>query len=531
MTTSCKSEEIKPLLITPRPFYGESQKGFLQRVAERNGYPSPNFYLRYLGICEKRQLMVNSDIDLLAKGLNCKDIDLERIHFKKSSIDSARSRKIQLLGHDITLTHLNMKEVKICPLCIKETGFISLFGHIKMAIGCPKHNVVLIEKCNDCGKSIKANSGELLQCKCGSDFSKYELENTNNNLNMMMKVLWKKLHYDPLDTGEFNNIGFPIEHFSRISLNALLGIIFRLIKQLVDDSVLNTLSISNERDKIVTVCDSFAHWPNNFRGFLLSIISPKLDDFNDKSLQQIHKISSTIFKPSIPEDEVEFLKEASKETYKHFLSSEKDIKEYEIRRFFGFEHSETNSYYSTLEQVSNILNVIPSMARKMVKLGVIKEHSYSFRGKINSFYSITSETPRTKPGDGLTVSKAAKIIGIAVSVLKILRANGIYQVKRIADKLESYHSEDVNDFRLRLQNTMSNIDRSMVIPKNGIKFDEILKVKNFDVSLKAQLIADVLNRRIVVDSKLGNSISDIVISKATLNTWKRAHRHRPKADG
>ncbi|MEY4483628.1 MAG: hypothetical protein RL693_1080, partial [Verrucomicrobiota bacterium] len=44
------SEEIAPLVVTPNPIEGESLLGYLLRVSEVNGYPSPTWITNQCGI-------------------------------------------------------------------------------------------------------------------------------------------------------------------------------------------------------------------------------------------------------------------------------------------------------------------------------------------------------------------------------------------------------------------------------------------------------------------------------------------------
>lgn len=47
------------------------------------------------------------------------------------------------------------KQVRFCPLCLKEKGYFRLiwrFGHL---VGCPIHNVYLVDQCPSCGEKVK----------------------------------------------------------------------------------------------------------------------------------------------------------------------------------------------------------------------------------------------------------------------------------------------------------------------------------------------------------------------------------------
>lgn len=56
---------------------------------------------------------------------------------------------------------------KVCPLCLRETGFAKMVWMTRAAPACAKHGYSLLQRCSSCGKSIRWARPGIHLCPCG----------------------------------------------------------------------------------------------------------------------------------------------------------------------------------------------------------------------------------------------------------------------------------------------------------------------------------------------------------------------------
>jgi hypothetical protein len=58
--------------------------------------------------------------------------------------------------------------LKICPMCLKQFGYIKKNREINFNIACSVHGCLLINRCNKCGRSISIRRKDIWKCDCSN---------------------------------------------------------------------------------------------------------------------------------------------------------------------------------------------------------------------------------------------------------------------------------------------------------------------------------------------------------------------------
>ncbi|QJR80879.1 hypothetical protein CA267_008850 [Alteromonas pelagimontana] len=157
--------------VRPRPKHDESIRGFLVRLAKRNGFFSINDIFRLLGLKYSASSLDVTDsrfrkfIEKLAPTLKCA---FEMIF---SPLKEATANQ-----HDDyrTVIDIASQKPKLCPdcLCCAEP-YIKASWQMVHITHCVDHSVPLIDTCPSCKKSLKWNADLLEGCfQCGHRWQK-----------------------------------------------------------------------------------------------------------------------------------------------------------------------------------------------------------------------------------------------------------------------------------------------------------------------------------------------------------------------
>jgi hypothetical protein len=77
----------------------------------------------------------------------------------------------QIYGHVVMRPYLlRLRRPQLCPRCLGELGYVRTMWDFTFACCCPNHELLLIERCPQCGKSISWHRKHLFFCSCGQDF-------------------------------------------------------------------------------------------------------------------------------------------------------------------------------------------------------------------------------------------------------------------------------------------------------------------------------------------------------------------------
>jgi len=97
----------------------------------------------------------------------------------------------------------NAIRIRICPFCLKEAMYYRVHWKLQPLCACPKHKVLLLDKCAVCGQPIRdINPGTRIiyplgKCwNCDAEFAKMKaisLKNDTQGLQYQRKIIQAKL--------------------------------------------------------------------------------------------------------------------------------------------------------------------------------------------------------------------------------------------------------------------------------------------------------------------------------------------------
>lgn len=498
-------KKVRPLIITPKPISGESLLGFVLRTTEVNGYDKSSDILRYAGCTEKEIRTVKLPLSKLSGLYGCKVNSLKKLAF---TLDNKKyGKSYSLYGHELFSSHVRILSPNVCPECVKELGYISMFWHLKCVVVCPVHARKLDNVCFGCGKNKSWNRPGLNQCGCGYDFNDSP-KNTveNESLLGLMEVVWKKFHREPLSSERLNNLDFPLGDLELLSLKTLLGLIERFDKGAeVNKGVFNNIGF----EKSIVVSEAFSNWPNGFFRYLDESCSQ--DELSHLGLRkQFERFYISIFKSGLQKNEVNFIRDAfilfGTMYWKKALIDKKMTRNDEcIKLSVG-----------GINDVAKKIGVMPVTIHKMVKEGIIHPVVIKKGMKQRLLFDLTKEMPqRIEEGDSFSAREAGRILTLPVSVINVLRTTGVFKVMYIGVKTASFHEYDVDSFKNKLLSLGGEV--KSIKAGEGITLTEVMRMKMGSDKRKAEIIKDIFEGTLDVIGRYGSNPTQIILNRKQLD--------------
>ena len=167
------------LLVRPKPEEGESFIGYIVRLTELNGYETPSWILSlsdidYMELQWNFTFMFSQPERLknfaeLTDNELCNLIPLLYLP-DESSAESGIEREYNFYGAFLNRSIIRPHCPKVCPKCLKESGYARHVWDCSLATACPIHACMLIDNCPTCRRRIKCIRKSLSICPCGRDW-------------------------------------------------------------------------------------------------------------------------------------------------------------------------------------------------------------------------------------------------------------------------------------------------------------------------------------------------------------------------
>lgn len=179
--------EILSLIYRPTPKEGESLSSYMHRVAKSNfisnhelwrsitpegvHYPQSSMSSG-IDVCPINLIDIKKFENMLLNSFQPLELltfipVLEKMGINKSSMSRSRS-----------LSGLISENRRFCPECLKADSYYKLIWQVKEVNFCFEHNVMLQNKCPNCGKNMPILPSDSLIGKCS--YCNYELSESNS---------------------------------------------------------------------------------------------------------------------------------------------------------------------------------------------------------------------------------------------------------------------------------------------------------------------------------------------------------------
>lgn len=167
------------LLVRPKPEEGESFIGYIVRLTELNGYDTPSWILSLSDI-DYMELQWNftfmfSRPDRLEEfaeitGNQVSDLT-SLLYLPASSKDRVGIEgEYNFYGAFLNRSIIRPHCPKVCPKCLKESGYARRVWDCSLVTACPIHACMLIDTCPKCRRRLKCVRKRLSICSCGCDW-------------------------------------------------------------------------------------------------------------------------------------------------------------------------------------------------------------------------------------------------------------------------------------------------------------------------------------------------------------------------
>lgn len=499
---------IQPLVATPRPYKFESLKGYILRLSEANGYNTPNIMLNSTGMSNGEIISIIPSLDKLASLFNLSLTEMTKLGYRKP-LGSPSAKHIWLHNHQLPTYFLNIKLPKICTECIVERGFTESFWDLKHAIACPKHNRYLLTTCPYCKKHLSWFRPGLLTCKCGCDLSQHTGDLLNNQVILgLLAFLRNQLTREPHDYILLRErLGFPVEHLQTLTLAELLSIIVKFEnKGNYSKSTLEDHKGYQEGLTLAKVGRALENWPEGLYQYLDSFHDERVSPQGFGLRKQFESFCGSLFKSDIPKEKISFIKDAfikfgAEEWKQAYVTNKLDGGTGQGKQLVG------------ICGVAKALGVMNSTAKKIVRQGLIPSTTVTYNGRSRMLFDLDQGMPfQASKEASCTLRKAAAWLGLPVSVLKILREHGDYEVLHIANPMAAYHKLDLNAFRDRLLTcrTFSSLN----LLDDCLTLKQVMKMKAGADAIKASFVRAMLSGKLLSIGSINENVDGIQFTRS-----------------
>lgn len=504
---------INPLVLTPRPYKFESLKGYILRSSEANAYDTPTTMLSSAGMTSGEMISIIPPLEKLAPLFNLSITEMTKLGYRKP-LGSPSAKHIWIYNHQLPTYYLNIKRPKICTECILQTGFTESFWDLKHAIACPKHNRYLLKSCPDCKKHLSWFRPGLLTCSCGCDLSQTKGDLLNNQAVLgLLTFLRNQLKREPHDNKLLKQrLGFPVEHLETLTLAELLSIIIRFEnKGSYPKMPLDEHKGYQEEVTLAKVSQALENWPEGLYHYLDSFNHERASAKGFGLRKQFESFYGSLFKSDIPKEKIAFIKDAfikfgAEEWKQAFVTNKLDGGTGQGKQLVG------------IYGLAGALGVMTSTARKIVAQQLILSATITHNGKSRKLFDLDQPLPfKASVGASFTVRKAAAWLRLPVSVLKILRKQGDYEVQHIANPMAAYHELDLNAFRDKL--LACRTINSQAVSDEYITLKQAMLMKAGADAIKASFVSAILSGKLLPIGSVDGNIDGILFTRSDVDQF------------
>lgn len=508
--------DFKPLVITPQPIYFESLMGLILRTSEANGYSSPNYILKYIGLDEREIRSIRPPLNKIAPLYGKSPAELAK--FYPDPAINKKTKKWCIANHSIPALYVNIKNTCVCPECIIENGFIDSLWEIRFVSVCAKHQRELVEACPACKKPLRWQRKGLLTCSCGQDLSSVRGEKVNDRelLSIIELIQWKLRNHE-LDEQDLIKFGYPLSDLRKVSLSTLLGIIERLqTKRKRITKFAEPLGNGNKLNVLKLASGMLAQWPNGFYDLLKTLPTENRHSASKNLQQQYRSIYNSFFKSGLPIDEMKFIMKAfallSDELGGNAYIDARLAKKAEIdRRFVG------------VHGLAQHLKIRLPTILKYVKKGILKPQMRKSMGQTIMMFDLHNLPFKASEGKYLKQREAAQYIRLSPRMLRTLKKNEVYKIRRLGWGVDGYSELDLIEFRDGFINKAPK--EFETVSDYQIQLSELFR-KKLHIENAINILGAILKGSLIPTGRTGNEIPDIVLSKFELTNYIKKNNTR-----
>jgi hypothetical protein len=416
--------------------YVESQRGYLLRLSKVNGYTTPYAILNLAGLGGRTTKPIGKHLGRLAEICN---FPVE-ILVPLRHIDDGQ-RTWRLLEHIVPPESLRNRELPICTQCVQEKEFIEGHWDLKFMTGCPEHRVVALMGCPECSKPLGLFRRGLLQCSCGAELvSKVSRRLSDQEADLLDIIRRKVLRLPPV----FDYASaIPGRELSKVDLDSILRLVRSLGWYWLDATAKRDRE-DEAADTVAAAAHVLSSWPDNFHNLMDIILENgghSGGGFTRSCLQSLHISLIKIWERRCGQDG-EFIRTAFTEY------ACKRWRFYPIKTF-SQKHIRMikDDRYCSSHELGKHLGIDTRTALRIIESGSVPtiEVQAGRYKRILADKESLALSPFIK-GRIFTQRKASQKIGVPITLMARLKANGIYRCDHMPMTQPGYHECDIKAF-------------------------------------------------------------------------------------
>ncbi len=503
------------LVHTPSPKPNESLMGFVLRVSDENGYDTPWHILKLAGFSQGEMKTAGFPVAKLASILGCPPEQLERIAYCHGKPRQRFKLLAHDLGSDLKNGPLRLRRPGFCPACVQELGYIEAFWDLSAALACPVHKRMALRACPSCGQPLRWFRPGLLVCECGCDLSAAGQADALPSLVELMGILRHKVLGIPLAATP-GRCQLLINRLAEIPLMSLLKMLQSLGQQGLrlggSSKGTSAEAAISESAKILS------DWPRGYHLFLEGLGAHYLVQRPGAVglRKQFEPFYEALFKQRSFAKDAQFLREEfvcfGLSQWGHAWIDPK---------FSGVGAGLSERRFISKTEFARKFGVWKPTLERLIASGVVVTKKVAAGKSIRTLVDLeTSSTPVASSGV-LSVREAAARLGIPVSVLGLLRQDGIYRTQPRLGYERSWHLDGVEAF---LSSGLALVTAGTVVVSDSVELKQLMRLKFRSQSAKADIVKAVFDGRLPVVGHVGVNLGGLLLAKSEVDFFLQATR-------
>lgn len=268
--------ENQRLLRSGKPKDDESLMGYIIRLTEQNGYPSPSWIVKKAELHHEMNRscsFVYRSPETLKALSDLTGTDISELASLTYSPESRRKYDDCLFyGNVVHQSFIRLGYPKICPRCLSESLHCRRIWELSAVTTCLKHRCLLIDECPNCMRCISWIRNRVGVCSCEFDWREATatpVESSEMALTHHLHYLCGLLNSKVSAKGRLKKL--PIMDLGLQDFLSVLFFFGGIIQNILVSNGLHLVIGMKNTDLHALFANAysvFEDWPNNFHQFL-----------------------------------------------------------------------------------------------------------------------------------------------------------------------------------------------------------------------------------------------------------------------
>lgn len=479
------------LVVTPRPESTESLMGYLLRVTEANGYPTLSYVLASMRGNWYCSAIGRLDAGPLATIAGLAPQEVARLTLRPEEKPRAY---IRVHGNDLPSYEVTMRRPKFCPLCLAEGSVCEAFWDLAQAVACPIHRVMLVSQCGRCQSNLSWSRSEVKRCRCGADLTRQRARRAAPALCELMGAMRHLVYRDDV-VAPMPDAMLHLAHLDLRRLCKLLWVMSGALHQYEGGESLPKAR-SRYLPQLERVASALTHWPVGFQAFLSKTYGSELDSAVE--LPNFRKLFNWLLIRLIKHDEGDGSAYAFLEAQVYRFGARYWTCKAMSREGATASLMPATTRWGTISEGAEILGLHMATMKKLIETGRIKTRTITDKSKRNIVVDL--DWARAQPGRShhrpLGPRQAARILGISIGAVKVLRTRGLIGRSRRISENGVFAKEDILSLRAMITSAVSSAPKRT--HKHFPTMDRLARKMHLSAEHKATLYQAILDGRLAV---------------------------------